>query len=397
MLAESDLTREQQRLVREAALSRDRVLCVVGAAGSGKTNALRTLSRALEASGVPVVGAAPSGRAADELAAGSGIQSQTLRRLLLDAARQGGLPPGCVLVVDEAGMAETRVLAPTLKLALRAEGKVILVGDPGQLPAVGAGGLYAALCDRLSALELTENHRQHDLSERQALDQLRSGDAEGYLANAANHGRLRVDDDPATAKQRLLEDWWQAAANDPEGAIMIAYRRADIRDLNQAGHMLMLRAGRLGPDALTFGDRDFRAGDRVLCRHNDALLGIRNGTRATVLELGDALTIRTDAGAFRKLPSGYVERHLDHGYALTGHAAQGATVERPSSSSKTAAHAKNGATSPAPAPEPRPVSTSPHRHTNQTHSPSASNPTAYPSGPPERSPSQPASRSPSKR
>jgi hypothetical protein len=328
-LADSYLAREQQRLVREAALSRDRVLCVAGVAGGGKTTALRMLHEALRGSGVPVVGATPSGRASDELAAGSGIPSTTLHRLLLDAARDGGLPHGCVLVVDEAGMAETRVLAPTLELVRQADGKAILVGDPGQLPAVGAGGLYAALCDRLGALDLTQNHRQHDLSERQALAHLRVGDPELYLAHATKHGRLQVDEDATTAKQRLLEDWWQAAAGDPDGTVMIAYRRADIRDLNQAGHMLMLRAGRLGPGAVRSGEREFRAGDRVLCRHNEPQLGIRNGTRATVVELGqDELSIRTDAGAVRRLPSGYVEKHLDHGYALTGHAAQGSTVER---------------------------------------------------------------------
>jgi conjugative relaxase-like TrwC/TraI family protein len=328
-LVDSDLAREQQRLIREAALSRDRVVCVIGVAGAGKTTALRMLNQALRGSGVPVVGAAPSGRAADELTAGSGIPSSTLHGLLLDAAREGGLPHGCALVVDEAGMAETRVLAPTLELVRQAEGKAILVGDPSQLPAVGAGGLFAALCDRLGALDLTENHRQHELSERQALADLRAGDPERYLAHAAKHGRLQVDENTTTAKQRLLEDWWQAAAHDPDGTIMIAYRRADIRDLNQAGHILMLRAADLGQDALKFGEREFRAGDRVLCRHNDPQLGIRNGTRATVIELGlDWLSIRTDTGAVRRLPLGYVEKHLDHGYALTGHAAQGATVER---------------------------------------------------------------------
>jgi conjugative relaxase-like TrwC/TraI family protein len=328
-LADSDLACEQQRLVREAALSRDRVVCVIGAAGTGKTTALRTLNDALRGSGVPVVGAAPSGRAADELASGSGIPSSTLHRLLLDAAREGGLPRGCVLVVDEAGMAETRVLAPTLELVRQAEGKAILVGDPGQLPAVGAGGLYAALCDRLGALDLTENHRQHELSQRQALAHLRVGDSDRYLAHVAKHGCLQVDEDGTTAKRRLLEDWWQAAAHDPDGTIMIAYRRADIRDLNQAAHELMLRAGRLGQDAMRFGQREFRGGDRVLCRHNDPHLGIRNGTRATVVELSqDGLSIRTDSAAVRRLPSGYVEKHLHHGYALTGHAAQGVTVER---------------------------------------------------------------------
>ena len=101
---------------------------------------------------MPVLGAAPSGRAADELASATGIASSTLHRLLLDAHREGGLPRGCVLVVDEAGMADTRTLAPVLELVERALGKAILVGDPHQLPAVGAGGLYVALCERLGAI-----------------------------------------------------------------------------------------------------------------------------------------------------------------------------------------------------------------------------------------------------
>ena len=47
----------------------------------------------------------------------------------------------------------------------------------------------------------------------------------------------------------------------------------------------MLRAGRLGPDALMLGEREFRVGDRVLCRQNDPRLGLRNGTRATIADL----------------------------------------------------------------------------------------------------------------
>ncbi len=89
---------------------------------------------------MPVLGAAPSGRAADELATATEIASSTIHRLLLDARRDGGLPRGCVVVIDEAGMAETQALAPLLELVEAAEGKAILVGDPAQLPAVGAGG-----------------------------------------------------------------------------------------------------------------------------------------------------------------------------------------------------------------------------------------------------------------
>ena len=323
------LTDEQRMLVHEGASRPDRVVCAVGAAGAGKTTALRILADAYRESAVPVLGAAPSGRAADELASSTGVPSSTLHRLLLDAQREGGLPRGCVLVVDEAGMAETRVLAPLLELVDGAEGKAILVGDPRQLPAVGAGGLYPALCERLGVIELSENRRQRDLSERQALARLRAGDPEPYLAHAASRGRLQVADDATIAKQRLLEDWWQVAQHDLHGTGMLAYRRADVRDLNEAARTLLMRAGRLGPEAVELGEREFRVGDRVLCRHNDPRLGVRNGTRATVVDLDDrAVTLRTGKGATRLVPLAYAADHLEHGYATTGHAAQGATVER---------------------------------------------------------------------
>jgi ATP-dependent exoDNAse (exonuclease V) alpha subunit len=329
MQSGSDLSGEQRMLVHEASTRRDRVVCVVGAAGAGKTTALRLLAEACRESQVPVLGAAPSGRAADELAVGAGIASRTVHRLLLDAQARGGLPRGCLLVVDEAGMAETRTLAPLLELVERAEGKAILVGDPQQLPPVGAGGLFPALCEQLGAINLAENHRQRDLWERRALEQLRDGDAQSYLAHAARRGRLHVDEDATVAKQRLIEDWWQAARHDLPGTVMLAYRRADVRDLNDAARTLLTRAARLGPDPFEARGREFRVGDRVLCRRNDERLGVRNGLRATVVAVErDALTLRTDGGAVRSLDREYAAEHLEHGYALTGHAAQGATVER---------------------------------------------------------------------
>src|SRR5581483_12232346 len=108
MSTHHDLSGEQRMLVHEAACRSDRVVCVVGIAGSGKTLALRAFADAYRGIDITVLGAAPSGRAADELQNATGIPSRTLHRLLLDARRDGGgLPHRCVLVVDEAGMAET--------------------------------------------------------------------------------------------------------------------------------------------------------------------------------------------------------------------------------------------------------------------------------------------------
>jgi conjugative relaxase-like TrwC/TraI family protein len=328
MASRSSLSGEQRMLVHEASCRPDRVVCIVGVAGAGKTTALAALADAHRASGIPVLGAAPSGRAADELEATTGMPSRTLHRLLLEA-RERPLPHGCVLVVDEAGMAETRVLAPLLRLIDEAEGKALLVGDPAQLPAVGAGGLYLALCEQLGAIELAGNRRQRDPLERQALARLRAGDPEPYLAHAARGGRLQIADEPTNAKQRLLDDWWQTAQHDLRGSAMLAYAHADVRELNDAAHMLMLQAGRLGPEAIELGGRQFRVGDRVICRRNYSRLGLRNGTRATVVSLDETmLAIRADSGAARSVPRDYAAEHLEHGYALTGHAAQGATVER---------------------------------------------------------------------
>jgi conjugative relaxase-like TrwC/TraI family protein len=324
-----DLTGDQGMLVHEASRRPGRVLCIAGAAGSGKTTALCVLAEAYRESAVPVLGAAPSGRAADELEAATGTPSSTLHRLLLDAHREGGLPRGCVLLVDEAGMAETRVLAPVLELVTQAEGRAILVGDPNQLPPVGAGGLFPALCERLGAIDLADNRRQRDLSERRALALLRDGEPEAYLAHAAHRGRLHLEQDPTGAKLRLLEDWWQVAQHDIEGSVMLAYHRSDVRELNEVARTVLTRAGRLGPDAVETGGREFRVGDRVLCRRNELSLGVRNGTRGTIVDVEpSALTLRTDRGLLRSLPLPYAESDLDHAYALTGHAAQGATVER---------------------------------------------------------------------
>ena len=78
--------------------------------------------------------------------------------------------------------------------------------------------------------------------------------------------------------------------------------------------------------------REWAVGDRLLCRRNDYRpdVDVRNGTRATVTHVDRAtqtVAIRTDDGRNVKLPPDYLE-HADYGYASTGHASQGATVDR---------------------------------------------------------------------
>lgn len=87
----------------------------------------------------------------------------------------------------------------------------------------------------------------------------------------------------------------------------------------------------MGDRELVAGEREFRPGDRVACRQNDSALKVCNGTRATVRGVEPVLGIVTlllDGGPIRQVHSRYAAEHLEHGYALTGHAAQGLSSDR---------------------------------------------------------------------
>ena len=322
---------EQEAMLRVVAASRDRVVCVVGLAGAGKTTATRAVREAFEASGVTVVGAAPSGVAAQQLQDETGIVSTTLHRLLA-SREETALPAGCLFVIDEAGMADTRVLARVLDRADEAGAKVLLVGDPHQLPAVGAGGLFTAIVERAGAVELTENSRQHDQAERKALAAVRGGRGRDYLAYAENCQRLVVADTDLSAQTRLVTDWWQEARTNLSGTIVIALRRNDVAELNTLARELMDAHGLLGQERLTTRGGELAVGDRVVCLHNSDRLGVRNGTRATIHSVDlkrKAIVLNTDRGDTVEIAGAYLNAgHVQHAYALTGHRAQGITVDR---------------------------------------------------------------------
>jgi conjugative relaxase-like TrwC/TraI family protein len=320
------LSQEQRTMLRTVASSPDRVVCVVGLAGSGKTTATRAVATAFQAAAIPALGAAPSGIAAEKLQDATGIPSTTLHRLL-----QEELPERCLVVVDEAGMAETRILAPLLERVEQACGKIVLIGDPCQLPAVGAGGLFTGIVERHGAVELGENRRQHDLEERRALEAIRNGLGRDYLAFAEGKGRLIASETPLAAKTRLLADWWAAARDDLPGNVMIALRRRDVAELNALARALMDSHGRLGRQRLAINGVEFAVGDRIVCLRNSDKLAVKNGTRATVETIDrkhHALGVVTDRGDRVHLAGEYVEDgHVRHAYALTGHAGQGVTVD----------------------------------------------------------------------
>jgi conjugative relaxase-like TrwC/TraI family protein len=201
----SRLSDEQATAVIAMTQSGNGVDVLTAPAGAGKTFAFAAARDAWERAGYRVVGAAHTGVAADELSMAAGIPSTTLARLLIAIDRQepGGLDDRTVLVIDEAGTAGTRDLARILDEVARTGAKAVLVGDPRQLPEIAAGGLFAALTERLPVLELKDNRRQQHEWEIEALRQLRDGNTTHALHAYLDHGRITVGHDAHHTKALL--------------------------------------------------------------------------------------------------------------------------------------------------------------------------------------------------
>jgi conjugative relaxase-like TrwC/TraI family protein len=325
------LSDEQVAMVHRICRSGAGVDVIVGVAGAGKTFALAAAYDAWTWSGHRVIGATLAARAARQLEVGSGIRSSTLTRLLADLDRPDGgrLGPDHVVVVDEASMVGTRKLLELVRHAHSAGAKVVLIGDPCQLPEIEAGGAFARLARRGDRTALRTNRRQHEPWERQALSDIRMGRAEEAVAAYVAHGRIHHDPDSDVACDRMIDDWWAATSDDVD-VLMLAAHHRQVDGLNERARQRMRNAARLGERELVLGDRAYAVGDTVLALRNDYRHGLVNGTRGTITTIDEharQFEATTDEGTTVTIPFAYADAgSLTYGYAMTIHKAEGATV-----------------------------------------------------------------------
>jgi conjugative relaxase-like TrwC/TraI family protein len=336
----SGLSGEQQRLIEGLLTSPRLVDVVVGPAGSGKTALLRTAAIGWQNVGAPTVGCSLAAVTARRLEAATGIPTCSVARLLTDAnrtdpatGRPTGFAPYTVVVVDEASMVGTRDLATLARHVASCGGKLALVGDPAQLPEIDAGGLFAALARHADPLTLTANQRQSEAWERDALLALREGDPATALDAYLTHERVHVGADQVDARRQLVDDYVQRRV-DGTGAfdlVALASTRRDVAALNHDIRGRLQQRGLVLTEGTTVltddGPRRFAAGDLVVVTRNDHQRGLLNGTRATITRTSDSeLHLAIDSGAAVNVPAGWAAEHLDHGYSLTVHKAQGLTT-----------------------------------------------------------------------
>lgn len=338
------LSGEQRAAVQHLVGGGDGVTLVVGVAGAGKTTMLESARRAWESAGFQVRGAAIAARAAGGLSDGAGVRSQTLAGLLFEIEGRDGLPPARpltardVIVIDEGSMIGSRQMA-RLEAAARAAGaKLAIVGDERQLQAIAAGGAFSALRRRLGAAEIATSTRQNDSEHREAVAAIRGGEIGQALDFFHERGLLGVGD--GSGVREAVAGWLADRAEvGPSQALMITDRNSAARALNAAARAALGLAGQGVAVQVTdreghpSGQREIAAGDRIMARRNDRKIGLRNGDILTVTEIvqtggaAAAIRARRDDGIEVEIKT---EDYacLDHGYAVTVHKAQGATVKK---------------------------------------------------------------------
>jgi conjugative relaxase-like TrwC/TraI family protein len=335
---------DQRAAVAKLTTGGDFLVVLTAPAGAGKTTTLGAAARIWENAGYEVVGLAPSARAAAELAKATGGAADTIAKWLHQQARLPKLPQAeqaawtpnarTVLVVDEASMASTFDLHALTRIARHARAKVVLVGDPAQIGAINApGGLIAALAARGHGIELTDVHRFRHEWEAAASLRLRDGDR-SVIDVYNDAGRLHTVPDPDQAAVAVFAHW-QAARSDGADVMMLARTRDDVDQLNAHAKIAAQAAGQSHGPQVIVGEKSFQAGDVIRTRRNNRSITVgethvRNGDRYTILATtrnGELLVDEVGGRGATMLPAGYVAEHVEHGWATTIDAAQGATTD----------------------------------------------------------------------
>ena len=192
----------QREALRLGLISQDTVTGIVGAAGTGKTTSMAGYVEAAKERGYEVVGIAPSAAASHELTSAGPDDTRTLASLLASKPSEGPR----IYILDEAAMVSGRDMDALLRRIDSENARLLLVGDPRQLPAVEAGSPFQHMLETqaIQIVTIDEIQRQRDPVLREIAQAFARGDADRATELARPY--MREVEIPKTGNKPTTQD-----------------------------------------------------------------------------------------------------------------------------------------------------------------------------------------------
>ena len=341
----------QRQAVELAA--RTGVLILTGGPGTGKTTTVRGIVALLQKMGLEIVLAAPTGRAAKRMSELTGMEAQTIHRMLgmnwneathqVTFAKSETEPlEADAVIVDEMSMVDLPLFSALLR-ALRPGTRLVLVGDADQLPSVGAGNVFSDLIrsKRIETVFLREVFRQ---AEQSAIIRnahlVNLGEAPKLTNNQGDFFFLCRRDAERTVSTvvELCQTRLPEKMGIPADQIQVLTpTRKGPSGTNNLNRCLQaaLNPPKPGKREILWGERLFREGDRIMQTRNDYDVvwekadgtvgtGMFNGDVGKITQIdpsGEWLSVDFDGRA--ALYGVEMLNEVDLAYAMTIHKAQG--------------------------------------------------------------------------
>jgi Ti-type conjugative transfer relaxase TraA len=326
--------REQAHAYRHAT-GPEALALIDGQAGTGKTYTMAAIRQAYEASGRNVIGLAPTNAVVEDMKRDGFTRAATVHSELFALNNgRGAWDRRTVVMVDEAAMIDTKMMAAVTEHAYAAGAKLILVGDDRQLSSIERGGMFGALKERYGAAALTEITRQRKDDDRRASSMMAEGNFHDALAMYEAKNAITWTRTQDEARAMLVKRWAADTAAAPDKArFVFAYTNADVAQLNADLRAVRCARGELGPDHVVptaDGRQSFARGDRLQIIGTDKRAGLHNGMIGTVQAIEDTrITLKLDGRRedIRTFDAKEFAK-FRHGYAGTIYKGQGRTLDQ---------------------------------------------------------------------